>query len=100
MEQRSDLLAAWVDATEIRPFVSVAAVTCPGEIAELGLSTMLTSDDVFEMKGLKGREPVWEVAVFAAPTSALANLLTQGGVAHLTRARTASGAPLSGVTWQ
>jgi hypothetical protein len=40
------------------------------------------------------------MAVFAAPTSALANLLTQGGVAHLTRARTASGAPLSGVMWQ
>jgi hypothetical protein len=40
------------------------------------------------------------VAVFAAPSGTLANLLTQGGVAHLTRARTASGAPLSGVTWQ
>jgi hypothetical protein len=93
-------MAAWVDATEIRPFVSVAAVTCPGEIAEFGLSAMLTGHDVFEMKGLERREPVREVTVFAAPTSALSSLLTQGGVAHLTRARTASGAPLSGVTWQ
>ena len=93
-------MAVRVYATEIRSLVSVAAVTCPGEIAEFGLSSMLTCHDVFEMKGLERREPVWEVAVFAAPSGTLANLLTQGGVAHLTRARTASGAPLSGVMWQ
>lgn len=75
-------------------------MTGPGEVAEFGLSTMLTGHDVFEMKWLERREPVREVAVFAAPSSTLANLLTQGGVAHLTRARTASGARLSGVAWQ
>ena len=99
MEQRSDLLAAWVDATEIRPFVSVAAVTGPGEIAELGLSTMLTGDDVFEMKGLERREPVREVAVFAALAGAFANLLAPGFV-HLTRALPASDARPSAVVWQ
>jgi hypothetical protein len=76
-----------VYATEIRPFVSVAAVTCPGEIAEFGLSSMLTRHDVFEMKGLERREPVRKVAVFAAPSGTLANLLTQGGVVHTLPAR-------------
>ena len=51
-------MAVWVYATQIRPFVSVAAVTCPGEIAEFGISAMLTGHDVFEMKGLERREPV------------------------------------------
>ena len=62
-------MAAWVDATEIRSFVSVAAVTGPGKIAEFGLSTVLTGHDVFEVKGLERREPIREAAVFAAPTS-------------------------------
>lgn len=100
MEQGSDLPCTRIDAAEIRPFVSVAAMACPSEIVEHGLSAMLAGNDVFEMKGFEWREPVREVAVFTAQASTLANLQTEGGLAHLTRARTASGARLLGVTSQ
>lgn len=99
MEQGSDFARAGVDPGEIGPLMAVAPMACPREIVEGSLAPMLAGDDMFEMEGLEGRESIGEVAVLAPPACTLTDLLAQR-VAHLTRARPAFGARLSGATWQ
>lgn len=99
MEQRSEFARAGIDPGEIGSLVAVTSMARPREVVEVRLTTMLAGDDMLQMERLERRQPIWEVAVFAAPSSALTNLLAQR-FGHLIRARTAAGARPLGVVWQ
>ncbi len=100
MKQQNDLLGVRIDASEVRAFVTVTAMTGPGEVLEDGLAAMLAGDDVLEVEWLKRRRPIRQVAVLAAPARALANLLTNRLAHLLSRARPASAARPSGARWR
>ena len=71
MEEWNHGLSIWIDATEVRPLLQVAAMAGPGNIVWIGLAPMLARRNVFQMKRLQGWTPIGQVTVLTAPTCAL-----------------------------
>src|SRR5436190_21170234 len=73
MEQRNDRSSVGVHTTQIGALVAIAAVTRPRQILGSCRPTMLSRNNVFEVKRFERWKPVREVTVFTSPTGPLAN---------------------------
>lgn len=69
MIQGGDFASHWIDSGDIRPFPSVAAETCEGQIRFVGWAVVLLCNNVIRLKRQNGPLSA-QVAVFTAPVSA------------------------------
>ena len=99
MKERDDLIRDGIDSREIWAFVTVAAMTRPGEIVEHRLAPVLAGNYVLKVEGFQRRQRIGEAAILTTPAGAVTDLLAQR-FAHLIRARPAFGARPSGVVSQ
>ena len=80
VEQRDLGAVGRINAAEVRAFVQVAMVTCPGKVRFDGCAAVLAGDDVFAVEPKKRTLVLMRPAVFATVTGAIADEMTKSGV--------------------
>jgi hypothetical protein len=81
VKQRRDTPCIWINPCDVRSFVIVARETGESQVLSPGRTTVLTRNDMVNLKG-KRIEILRHTAIFTASTSPLPHLLYEALISH------------------